>query len=507
MPTQLLAHKKHISVPNCPTSQSQHHTLPAAMAGRQEQQLSNGVRRRRRRVVLFSLPFQGHLNPTLKLAALLHAGGLAVTVLHTDFNAPDPARHHPELTFVPIHETPLPDAAVSPDSDILAKLLALNAACAAPFRDALASLLLCSGGHDDVACAVVDGQCYAAMRAAGELGVPVLALRTDSAAALRNMLAIPRLRDAGYCLLPIKVANVDAEEKLDEPVPGLEPLRVRDLIRVDGCDAGELCSFVASVAGAVGAWVSGVVLNTFEAIEEPELAALRRELSLPAFAVGPLHMLFRRAPAPAEQGPHAPDRSCLAWLDARPPRSVLYVSLGSLACVGRGVFEEMAWGLAGSGVPFLWVVRPGFVTGAGASDGEEAPPPLPDGFEEEIKDRGKIVKWAPQREVLAHEAIGAFWTHCGWNSTLESVCEGVPMLVQPCFADQMVTARYVTHEWGVGMEVGEVVERGRVAEAVKKAMAGGDGAQMRERARHLKMQSSDATSPAMDGLVQYIMSL
>jgi UDP-N-acetylglucosamine:LPS N-acetylglucosamine transferase len=159
------------------------------MAG--EEQLREGGVHRRRVVVLFSLPFQGHLNPTLKLAALLRARGLAVTVLHTDFNAPDPARH-PELAFVPIHEAPLPDAAVSPDSDILAKLLALNAAVAAPFRKALASL------KDAVACAVVDGQCYAAMDAASRLGVPVLALRTDSAASLRNMLAMPRLRDAGY---------------------------------------------------------------------------------------------------------------------------------------------------------------------------------------------------------------------------------------------------------------------------------------------------------------------
>jgi hypothetical protein len=151
----------------------------------------------RRQVVLFSLPFQGHLNPMLKLAAVLHARGLGVMVLHTDFNAPDPACH-PELTFVPIHET-LRDEATSPDSDILTKLLALNAACEAPFRQALASLLR---RVQDVACGVVDGQCYAALSAAGQLGVPVLALRTDSAAALRNMLAYPRLRDAGY--LPIK---------------------------------------------------------------------------------------------------------------------------------------------------------------------------------------------------------------------------------------------------------------------------------------------------------------
>ena len=286
-------------------------------------------------------------------------------------------------------------------------------------------------------------------------------------------------------------------------MPDLEPLRVRDLIRIDGSDADELCSFVARVAGAVLSSACGVVVNTSEGIEAPELAALRRELSRPAFAVGPLHLLSR-APAAAEQTLRAADRGCLAWLDARPPRSVLYVSLGSVAAVGRAAFEETAWGLAGSGVPFLWVVRPGSVAGAGD---DEAPPPLPDGFGEETRGRGKVVAWAPQREVLGHAAIGAFWTHCGWNSTLESVCEGVPMLVQPCFADQMANARYVTHRWGVGMEVGEVVERGRVAEAVARLMVGEDGARMRERARHLQMQASAAASSAMDSLVQNMVSL
>ncbi|PQP92587.1 UDP-glycosyltransferase 76F1-like [Prunus yedoensis var. nudiflora] len=64
------------------------------------------------------------------------------------------------------------------------------------------------------------------------------------------------------------------------------------------------------------------------------------------------------------------------------------------------------------------------------------------GFVESLNGRGHIVQWAPRKQVLAHPAVGAFWTHNGWNSTLESVCEGVPMICMPCFTDQLVKARY-----------------------------------------------------------------
>uniref|UniRef100_A0ACD5U353 Uncharacterized protein n=1 Tax=Avena sativa TaxID=4498 RepID=A0ACD5U353_AVESA len=459
-----------------------HQTAPMA----RDDQVYDAVRRR---VVLFPLPFQGHISPMLHLAELLHARGLAVTVLHTDFNAPDPARH-PEFAFVPIRET-LPDGAASPETDIVAQLLALNGACEAPFREALASLLL-SQRPPDVACVVVDGQWYTALGAASGLGLPVLTLRTESAATFRSMLAFPRLRDAGY--LPIK------EERLDELVAELEPLRARDLIRIDGSDEDALRGFIARVADAMRVSASGVVLNTFDAIEGLELAKIQDELSCPAFAVGPLHRMCR---APAEHSLHEPDRGCLAWLDAHPPRSVLYVSLGSVASVDPAVFEEMAWGLASSGVPFLWVVRPGSVHGT------EGTPRMPDGVGEEVRSRGKVVTWAPQREVLAHEAIGAFWSHCGWNSTLESVCEGVPVLAQPCFADQTVNARYLTHQWGVGLELGDVIERATVAETVRMMMTGKEGDRVRERARQLKLQADQcvATSLAIDDLAQYMLSM
>ncbi|XP_066393524.1 DIMBOA UDP-glucosyltransferase BX8-like [Miscanthus floridulus] len=474
-----------------------------------------------RRVVMFPFPFGSHTTQMLQLGELLRARGLGVTVLHTDFNAPDPTCH-PEITFVSIRESLPADVVASPD--MVEQMIGLNAACEAPFQAALAEELLARGtttggqqGPREVACVVVDGQWYKMLGAATRVAVPALALRADGAATFLSMLDTPRLVADGY--LPIK------EERLDEVVPGLEPLRVRDLIRMDGSDDETVLRFITSNAEAVRASSAGVVLNTFEGIEGRELAKIRRELSgRPAFAVGPLHLQASPAAAVGAgrgQFQHAPDCSCLAWLDARPPRSVLYVSMGSMARVDRAVFEETAWALAASGVPFLWVLRPGSVVrggagGAGAdADAEDEVPRVPEELRETVRHRGKIVAWAPQREVLVHPAVGGFWTHCGWNSMVEAISEGVPMLVQPCFAEQIVNARYVTHQWGVGFEVGKPLERTAMARMIRRLMAGELGPHQgpRERARLLMTQAKQcvaeggAASLALDGLVEYISSL
>ncbi|GKB98077.1 UDP-glycosyltransferase 76G1-like protein isoform X2, partial [Tanacetum coccineum] len=76
---------------------------------------------------------------------------------------------------------------------------------------------------------------------------------------------------------------------------------------------------------------------------------------------------------------------------------------------------------------------------------------LPEKFLERVGDRRQIVKWSPQQEVLAHPATWCFWTHNGWNSTLESICEGVPMICSPCFVDQPINAWYVSDVWKIGI--------------------------------------------------------
>ena len=199
--------------------------------------------------------------------------------------------------------------------------------------------------------------------------------------------------------------------------------------------------------------------------------------------------------------------SCIEWLDKQPTESVLYVSFGSLASMDAKEFLEVAWGLANSGHPFLWVVREDSVQGF------DGGPDFPNGFEAAVHGRGKVIRWAPQLEVLAHPAVGGFWTHNGWNSTLESISEGVPMICRPQFADQMMNTRYVVNTWGVGLELEGELERGKIEEAVRKLMKEKEGEEMRDRAKELKktvadcLETGGTSQVAIDKLVDYILSM
>ncbi|KAG8081097.1 hypothetical protein GUJ93_ZPchr0007g4131 [Zizania palustris] len=434
------------------------------------------------------------------LAGVLHARGFAVTVFHPDRNALDPSRH-PSFDFVPV---PVPDGTSRGDGDeeglaTVARILALNRSCEAPFRERLAALLA-TPGCGDVACLVADAHLLTMMDVARRLGVPTLALRTGSAASFRLFAAFPMLCDKGY--LPAQ------ESKLDAPVPELPPYRVRELMTFGnggGDHRHNLIVEILSRAVAAARTSSGLILNTFNALETSEMAALRRDIDVPVFDVGPLHKLSPAAPSSSLL---KQDRGCLEWLDAQAPASVLYVSFGSIASMSAAELVDMAWGIANSGHPFLWVLRPGLVRGAPTQA------TLPDGFDDSTRGRGAVVSWAPQDEVLAHYAVGGFFTHSGWNSTLESLCAGVPMLCRPCFGDQPGNARYVEHVWRAGLVLdGGELEKGMVETAIRRLMEGDDGAEMRRRAGELKSRAGECITKAgsscvsIDKLVNHIMSL
>lgn len=155
---------------------------------------------------------------------------------------------------------------------------------------------------------------------------------------------------------------------------------------------------------------------------------------------------------------------CIEWLETKVPKSVVYVSFGSMVSLTEKQMGEIAWGLKESGKYFLWVVK------------EHERHRLPNGFIESVKEKGLIVPWCNQLEMLAHEAIGCFVTHCGWNSTLEGLSLGVPMVGIPQWADQLPDAKFIGEIWEVGVRPQEdekwVVRREELIACLKEVMEG-----------------------------------
>ncbi|KAL3645235.1 hypothetical protein CASFOL_010415 [Castilleja foliolosa] len=168
----------------------------------------------------------------------------------------------------------------------------------------------------------------------------------------------------------------------------------------------------------------------------------------------------------------------LAWLDEKEPKSTIFVSFGSEYFLTEADLDEIALGLELSGVSFIWVVR--FPKKSGLTN-ESLDKSLPVGFVERVGSRGRVVEgWAPQAKILGHASMGGFVSHCGWNSVLEGMSYGVPIIGLPMHLDQPTNARLVENV-GVGVEVtrdeNETLHGDRLA-AVIKAVVVEDGGEL-----------------------------
>ncbi|KAL2541672.1 UDP-Glycosyltransferase superfamily protein [Abeliophyllum distichum] len=289
--------------------------------------------------------------------------------------------------------------------------------------------------------------------------------------------------------------------EMDARVVEFPPLKVKDIPMIETRNAeGPFRVIVNMVEQTKKA--SGLIFNTFKELEEPEFDKLQEQFLVPTFAIGPFHKYFSASASSL----WTQDRTSISWLDTQAPKSVIYVSFGSIAEMHEEKLNEVAWGLANSAQPFLWVVRPGLVNGS------ECLEILSKELLEAINRRGYIVKWAPQQEVLSHPATGGFWTHSGWNSTLESICEGVPMICSPFFGDQMVNSRYVNDIWKVGIMLEKGLERVEIESAIQKLMVGKEGEDMRKNITYFKdkldlcLKPGGSSYQSLDNLVDFISS-
>nr|AUR26627.1 UDP-glucosyltransferase 74AH1 [Centella asiatica] len=233
-----------------------------------------------------------------------------------------------------------------------------------------------------------------------------------------------------------------------------------------------------------------ILFNNFDALEDKVAEWLSNQQ--PIKTVGPCipsMFLDKRLAGDKDYGLSLfkPDvEACIKWLDAKDAASVVYVSFGSMANLGLDQMEELAWGLLNSNSFFLWVVR------------ESEQSKLPKKFMSEAAKKGLVVSWCPQLQVLAHKAVGSFMTHCGWNSTLEALCLGVPMLAMPQWTDQTTNAKYIVDVWQTGIRVkaidNESVTKEDVAKCVKDVMEGTTGKALRANAIRWKELAVEAMS-------------
>ncbi|XP_057973918.1 soyasapogenol B glucuronide galactosyltransferase-like [Malania oleifera] len=327
-------------------------------------------------------------------------------------------------------------------------------------------------------CLVADAYCFWASDLAAELQIPRISFRGNAFFALCAADSISRHA-------PHERVQSDDEPFVVPNVPGevrMTRSELPDWVRIPNGYADFM-----NKAAESDLKCDGVVVSSFYELESEFADHYRSVLGRKAWALGPLFLKSKKNTSTD------PRHICLSWLDSQKPNSVLHVSFGSLSCFSSTQLQEMAMALESSGKPFIWVVR--------KDDVLRESEWLPEGYEERVKEnnRGMIIRdWAPQTLILEHQAIGGFMTHCGWNSVVESVIAGVPMIAWPLSADHFYNAKLVIQVLRIGVEVGveqwsqliqeskEFVSKEKIEKAVGGLMGGGEEAEeMRRRAKEL----------------------
>uniref|UniRef100_A0A0D6QYF3 Glycosyltransferase n=1 Tax=Araucaria cunninghamii TaxID=56994 RepID=A0A0D6QYF3_ARACU len=293
------------------------------------------------------------------------------------------------------------------------------------------------------------------------------------------------------------------EHKMVEYVSCLPPLHSSQLTwllsRSDEDNAFLFNMILRNIESARGQWC---VSNTLYELEAPVLNSFPKEDCV--YPIGPLipSEFFNTEDERIEPGMTTgfwAEEECLAWLDKQSGRSVIYVAFGSIAILNHAQLEEFALGLEATQRPFLWVLRSDLLNGE--------PVELPCGFKERTKHVACFVSWAPQLEVLSHTSVACFITHCGWNSTLESITMGVPLLCWPYFADQFLNCSFVVDVWRVGLALKAnkegIVEKGEIKEAVEKLLAQHEGLEIRNRITKLKEIARDSVKPGGSSYINF----
>ncbi|GLT40057.1 hypothetical protein SLA2020_142150 [Shorea laevis] len=404
-------------------------------------------------VIVLPYPSQGHINPLLQFAKRLASKGVKATLATTNYTVKSICAAH-------IVVEPISDGfdeggfAQAGNEDLYLKSFRDNGS-----RTLSNIIQKYKNSVSPVNCVIYDAFLPWALDVAKQYGIYGASFFTNSAAVCNIFCHIHR----GLLALPLK------PEDAPLTLAGLPPMNFRDLptfLRFPKSYPAYLAMKLSQFSNLEKAdWIFD---NTFQELEDKEARGVSD--LWPAKLIGPM------APSAYLDDQIKGDRGygsslwkplseeCIEWLETKPCQSVVYISFGSMVSLKEEEMEEIAWGIKESNLNFLWVVR------------ESERKKLPESFLNSSEEQGMIVTWCNQLEILSHRAIGCFMTHCGWNSTLEGLSLGVPMVGVPKWTDQLTDAKYIEEIWGVGVRAKEdehgIVRRGELIKCLKEVMEG-----------------------------------
>ncbi|XP_075501762.1 gallate 1-beta-glucosyltransferase 84A24-like [Primulina tabacum] len=250
-----------------------------------------------------------------------------------------------------------------------------------------------------------------------------------------------------------------------------------------------------------------ILMDTFEELEH-EIVEHMSKICRPIKTVGPLFKELETQATSSNETIRVDFLTvdnCAEFLDSKAEGTVVYISFGSVVYLTQEQVDEIAYGLLSSRVSFLWVLKP-----PGPETGR-LPHVLPEGFMEKVGDKGKIVQWSPQEEVLAHRSTACFVTHCGWNSTMETLASGVPVVAFPQWGDQVTDAKFLVDVFKVGIRLcrgaaeGSIVPREEVERCLREATDGGPkAAEMKENALKWKKAAAEAVADSYRNMKDFV---
>ncbi|XP_059667131.1 UDP-glycosyltransferase 88A1-like [Cornus florida] len=452
-------------------------------------------------IVLYPSPAMGHLISMVELGKLIlrnHPSfSIKILITHPPYNTGSTTPYINRIsatTPITFHHLPavsLPLQTSSPNHETLAfDFLTLNN------PNVHQALLSISQTHT-VHALIIDMFCTPAMSVAADLNIPAYYFYTSGAYCLAVFLFMPTIhQNTTKSFKDLKNTYLD--------IPGVPPLLATDMPKplLDRADKSYEGFMDASIHLPKAA---GIIINTFESLEPRVLKVISQglcvpgDLTPPIYCIGPLIATHDDKPG-GDGGRH----ECLIWLDSQPSRSVVFLCFGSLGLFSEEQLKEIAIGLERSGHRFLWVVR-----SPPSEDHSKrflAPPEpdldslLPNGFLERTRERGLVVKqWAPQVDVLSHDSVGGFVTHCGWNSVLEAVSAGQPMLAWPLYAEQRMNRVVLVEEMKLALPMTESEEDGFVSAAevekrVRELIDSEEGKLIRDQAEAKREEARAAMS-------------